>query len=176
MRYRLIPRDEGFYDLFDDAASNLLDTARLLRGLLDELGDGSVLLKRIKEHEQRGDKLTGTILRRLHSSFVTPFDREDIHVLTEELDDAVDDIHGAADTLVLHNVRADQIPDEVREMVDLLIEAAEETVDLIQLLPTLKGMGSPTWSASTSSRARPTPSTADAWPACSPASSRPSPS
>jgi len=140
MRFRLIPRDEGFYDLFDDAASNLLDTARLLRGLLDELGDGSVLLKRIKEHEQRGDKLTGTILRRLHSSFVTPFDREDIHVLTEELDDAVDDIHGAADTLVLHNVRADQIPDEVREMVDLLIEAAEETVDLIQLLPTLKGM------------------------------------
>ncbi|MCL4292102.1 MAG: DUF47 family protein [Acidimicrobiia bacterium] len=140
MRFRLIPRDEGFYDLFDEAAANLLDSARLLRVLLDDFGDGSEHLKRIKEHEQRGDDLTSTILRRLHSSFVTPFDREDIHVLTEELDDAVDDIHGAADTLVLHNVRADQIPAEVPEMVDLLIQAAEETVELIQLLPTLKGM------------------------------------
>ncbi len=140
MRFRLIPRDEGFYELFDEAASNLLDSAGLLRTLLADLDDGSALLKRIKEHEQRGDELTDTLLRRLHSSFVTPFDREDIHQLAEELDDAVDDIHGAADTLVLHKVRSDQIPEEVHEMVDLLIEAAEETVDLVHRLPTLKGM------------------------------------
>jgi len=140
MRFRLIPRDEGFYELFDEAASNLLDSAGLLRTLLADLDDGSALLKRIKEHEQRGDELTDTLLRRLHSSFVTPFDREDIHQLAEELDDAVDDIHGAADTLVLHKVRSDQIPEEVHEMVDLLIEAAEETVDLVHRLHTLKGM------------------------------------
>lgn len=143
MRFRLFPRDEGFYDLFDDGAANLLAAARMLRDLLDDLDDlddGTGRLRAIKELEQHGDELTTTILRRLHSSFVTPFDREDIHVLTEELDDAVDDIHGAADTLVLHNVRADQIPGEVREMADLLIQAAQETVELIRLLPTLKGM------------------------------------
>ena len=62
------------------------------------------LVNLVTECERRGDELTRTILRRLNSSFVTPFDREDIHALAEELDDVVDEMQAAAELLVLHRV------------------------------------------------------------------------
>lgn len=138
MRFRLVPRDEGFYPLFNDAARNLADSARLLRELVDSFPDGEKSLKRINECERRGDELTREILRRLHSSFVTPFDREDIHALTEELDDAVDDIQAAADLLILHNV--DKPLPEMRDLADILVQAAETNCLLVAKLPTLRGL------------------------------------
>ncbi len=137
MRFRLVPRDEGFYPLFNEAAQNLADSAELLRNLLD-FSDVDENLKRIIECERRGDELTRAILVRLNSSFVTPFDREDIHALTEELDDAVDDIQAAADLLILHNVEK-PLP-EMRELADILVQAAETTSLLIAKLPTLRGL------------------------------------
>jgi len=137
VRFRLVPRDEGFYPLFNEAAQNLADSAELLRNLLD-FSDVDENLKRIIECERRGDELTRAILVRLNSSFVTPFDREDIHALTEELDDAVDDIQAAADLLILHNVEK-PLP-EMRELADILVQAAETTSLLIAKLPTLRGL------------------------------------
>lgn len=137
MRFRLVPRDEGFYPLFNDAAQNLADSAHLLRDLLD-FSDVDENLKRVIECERRGDELTRAILLRLNSSFVTPFDREDIHALTEELDDAVDDIQAAADLLVLHNV--DKPLPEMLELADILVQAAETTRLLVAKLPTLRGL------------------------------------
>ena len=101
--------------LFDEAAENVAECARRLRDLLDDFADDESPPSRraatsrssstsISDCEQRGDELTRTILRRLNSSFVTPFDREDIHALTEELDDVVDEMQAAADLLVLHHV------------------------------------------------------------------------
>jgi predicted phosphate transport protein (TIGR00153 family) len=138
VRFRLVPRDEGFYPLFNDAAGNLAESARLLRELVDAFPDGEKSLKRINECERRGDELTREILRRLHSSFVTPFDREDIHALTEELDDAVDDIQAAADLLILHNV--DKPLPEMRDLADILVQAAETNCLLVAKLPTLRGL------------------------------------
>ena len=138
MRFRLVPRDEGFYVLFNEVAANLAEAGALLRKLFDDPSDTAPTLELIIECEQRGDELTRAILRRLNSSFVTPFDREDIHTLTEELDDAVDDIHGAADLMVLH--RVDEPMPEMRELAGIVAEAATVTVDLIGKLPSLKGM------------------------------------
>jgi uncharacterized protein len=137
VRFRLVPRDDGFYPLFNDAAQNLADSARLLRDLLD-FSDVDENLKRVIECERRGDELTRAILLRLNSSFVTPFDREDIHALTEELDDAVDDIQAAADLLVLHNV--DKPLPEMLELADILVQAAETNSLLVAKLPTLRGL------------------------------------
>lgn len=142
MRFRLIPRDEGFYPLFDEAAQNVAECARRLRDLLDDFSgieaSHEEQIRRVGECESHGDDITRSILHRLNSSFVTPFDREDIHALTENLDDVVDDMQAAADLLVLHNVEK-PLP-EVKELTDILVEAAETNVELIRKLPKLRGL------------------------------------
>lgn len=138
MRFRLVPRDEGFYPLFNEAAENLARSARLLCELLDDFAGADEKLTGIKDCERRGDEITRTVLRRLNSSFVTPFDREDIHALAEELDDVVDDIHGAADLLMLHHV--DTSLPEMRELAGILVQAADANVRLVAKLPRLRGM------------------------------------
>lgn len=140
MRFRLVPTDEGFFPLFNQAAENLADSARQLRDLLDEYENVQPKHFKINECERLGDQLTKTILRRLDSSFVTPFDREDIHALTEQLDDVVDDIQAVAELLLLHDVE-EPLPD-VREIVDILVKAADANVSLIAKLPKLKGLDS----------------------------------
>jgi predicted phosphate transport protein (TIGR00153 family) len=148
VRFRLVPRDEGFYPLFNEAAENVVLCARRFRDLLADFGDDSdgepvgrdleKLGYLVAECEHRGDELTRTILRRLHSSFVTPFDREDIHALTEELDDVVDEMQAAAELLVLHRVEKPLV--EVRDLADILVKAAEANAALIAKLPKLRGL------------------------------------
>jgi uncharacterized protein len=128
LRFRLVPTDEGFFPLFNEAAQNLADGARQLRDLLDEFEDVRGKHAKIDDCERRGDQLTRAILRRLDESFVTPFDREDIHALTEKLDDVVDDIQAVSELLLLHDVE------------EPLPEAAEANVALIAKLPKLKGL------------------------------------
>lgn len=140
MRFRLVPRDEAFFPLFDQAAENLAESAQLLRDLLDEFEDVHAKHARIIDCEQRGDELTRTILRRLDSSFVAPFDREDIHALAEQLDDVVDDIQAVSELLLLHDV--DEPLGEVRELADVLVKAADANVALIGKLAKLRGIES----------------------------------
>jgi uncharacterized protein len=142
VRFRLIPRDEAFYPLFNEAAENVAECSRRLRELIEELlsGEGGVTEKvaRVTDCERQGDEITRNILRRLHSSFVTPFDREDIHALTEQLDDVVDEMQAAADLLVLHNIEK-PLP-EVKDLADILVQAAETNCELIKKLPRLRGL------------------------------------
>ena len=140
MRFRLVPRDDGFFPLFDQAAGNLAEGARLLRDLLDDFEDVHAKHERINACERRGDEVTSTILRRLDQSFVAPFDREDIHALTEQMDDVIDDIQAVSELLLLHDV--DTPLDEVRELADVLVKAAEANVALIGKLSKLRGIES----------------------------------
>jgi predicted phosphate transport protein (TIGR00153 family) len=138
VRFRLIPRDESFFPLFDEAATNLAECAGLLRDVIVGLGDSRAGHARINECERRGDELTQTILRRLDQSFVAPFDREDIHALTEQIDDVVDDIHAVSELMVLHDV--DEPLPEVRELADVLVKAADAVTGLIGKLSRLRGI------------------------------------
>jgi predicted phosphate transport protein (TIGR00153 family) len=138
VRFRLVPRDEEFFPLFDQAAENLADSARLLRDLVHQFEDVHAKHARINECERKGDELTRAILRRLDESFLAPFDREDVHALTEQIDDVVDDIQAISDLLVLHDV--DEPLGEVREMADVLVKAAEANVALIGKLSKLRGI------------------------------------
>ena len=138
VRFRLVPRDDGFFPLFDQGAENLAEGARLLRDLLDEFEDVHAKHSRITECERRGDEVTNTILRRLDQSFVAPFDREDIHALAEQMDDVVDDIQAVSDLLLLHDV--EEPLEEIREMGDILVKAAEANVALIGKLSKLRGI------------------------------------
>lgn len=137
MRFRLIPRDEGFYPLFNEAAKNASDCAQLLEALLAGLpATGQV--NDIVEIEKRGDKLMRQILNRLDTSIVTPFDREDIHALADRLDDVIDDLRDAAELTQLHQV-TEALP-EASELAGLLTKAAAVNVDLIAKLPKLRGL------------------------------------
>lgn len=138
MAFRLSPRDTTFQPMFEQAAANIVECASQLDKLLHNLDQGEAILGDVVAIEQRNDEVTRHILGRLNQSFVTPFDREDIHALTEELDDVVDDILAAADLLVLH--RVDQPLAEMLELAETLVQTANATEALIKKLPALKGM------------------------------------
>ena len=125
MRLRIFPRDESFFDLFEAAADNMAESARLLDELLRDFVDPELKAKRLVEHEHEGDRITHAILTRLNSTFITPFDREDIYALATQLDDVVDAVEEAADMLVLHKVAEPIQP--VREQARIIRRAAEET-------------------------------------------------
>jgi predicted phosphate transport protein (TIGR00153 family) len=133
----MLPTDDRFFPLFNAAAANAADCARRLHEVLD----GSTTdLAAIIACEHRGDEITRDILRLLNSSFVTPFDREDIHHLAENLDDVVDDVMEVALRLELGNRDVAAMP-ELKEIADLLVQMADETVALMARLPSMKETG-----------------------------------
>jgi len=138
VRFRLVPRDQGFYPLFNSAADNVVDVAGKLGDLLRNFAAAESQLAGIIECERRGDQISDAIETRLNESFVTPFDREDMLELTETLDDVVDDILGACDLLVLHNV--DEPLPEMLRVADILLAAAETAQSLLTKLPRMRGL------------------------------------
>jgi len=136
MRFRLVPTDDRFFDLFSDAAANAAESARRLRKILADGHDRDYGL--IIECERRGDELTRSIVQRLNSTFVTPFDREDIHALAEELDYVVDDILEVSYRIQLSSV-SEPLP-ELLQQADVLVQMTEATVELISRLSSMKGV------------------------------------
>ena len=106
MRLRLIPREERFFDLFVEDAANVLGAARLLEAFVRTYDAVERRAGEIRDAEHRGDEISHDIGRRLESTFVTPFDREEIHGLIRALDDVLDYIEGVADTFVLYHIDA----------------------------------------------------------------------
>jgi len=136
VRLRLSPRDTVFYDLFAASAQNLRDGVRLLAEALADDADRVSVAARLKEVEHKGDEHTHDIIRRVNSTFVTPFDREDIYRLASGLDDVLDDVEAVADMIVLY--RIGDLPTGVADMVDVLDRAAELTAEA---MPRLRTMG-----------------------------------
>jgi predicted phosphate transport protein (TIGR00153 family) len=113
-----------------------VDAARLLLDMVEDFVDPDVKAKRLLDAEHEGDRLTHTIYLRLNSTFITPFDREDIHALAGELDDVLDAMEEAADMLVLHRVT--EPLDAVVEQVRLIDKAAKATAEGLRNLRGLK--------------------------------------
>jgi uncharacterized protein Yka (UPF0111/DUF47 family) len=126
--FRLTPRDNAFYGMFTEAGRNVADCADLLSGLLDPNANRAAIAKNLREYEHVGDNVTHRIMRQLNTSFVTPFDREDIQRLAGALDDVVDAMEAAADFIVLADVGA----------------SAHETADAMGRLATLQDL-EPYW-------------------------------
>jgi hypothetical protein len=106
LRLRLIPREERFFDLFVEDVANVLGAARLLEAMLRSYENVEQQAGEIRTAEHRGDEISHDIGRRLEATFVTPFDREDIHGLISALDDVLDYIEETADTFVLYRIAA----------------------------------------------------------------------
>ena len=131
---RLSPRDNVFFDLFAASARNVRDGVRLLSEALASDADRAAIAVQLKEVEHKGDEHTHEIVRRVNSTFVTPFDREDIYRLAGALDDVLDDVEAALDLMVLY--RVGELPRGVGDLTDVLDRAAELTAEAMPGLRT----------------------------------------
>ena len=125
MRLRLVPQDGSFFDLFEQMAMKVQQGADALLDLLDNYTDLDRKAGRILDIEHEGDEITHEIIRRLNTTFVTPFDREDIHHLASNLDDVLDHIEAAAEYLQLY--RIDKPLPQMVSIARILAEGAEKT-------------------------------------------------
>ena len=138
VRFRLVPSDDAFLTLFQQAAANAVECAERLRAIVHDFHDVEAGHARVMECEHRGDELTKDIMRRLSSTFVTPFDREDIHALAEELDDVVDEMLTVSHLLCL--VRPDQLLPEIKEQADILVQMTKQAASLIDQMEPMRGV------------------------------------
>ena len=136
MRFRMVPSDDAFLTYFEQAAANASECAERLRDVVDDLRAVEAGHARVVECEHRGDEITRTILRRLSSTFVTPFDREDIHALAEEIDDVVDEMLTVSHLLRL--VRVDVPLPELKEQAQLLVEMCGQAAKLMGQLESMR--------------------------------------
>jgi predicted phosphate transport protein (TIGR00153 family) len=123
-RFRLIPREERFFEDFVAIASELRRGAALLEDMLRPEHPVWEKAAEIKDVEHRCDQLAHAVLQRLHRTFVTPIDREDIHALLHSLDDVIDDIDASADMLRLY--RIEHVRPAARELARMISAGAEQ--------------------------------------------------
>ncbi len=129
---RLIPRERKFFRMFSDVSENLTDGARLLHDILKNPNDLTVRIGRLQEIEHRGDEMTHDIIRMLNQTFITPFDREDIHRLSSSLDDVLDFVNGAAVRMTLYRVTIP--PPAAIDLAALIVKQSEELSLAVSLL------------------------------------------
>jgi predicted phosphate transport protein (TIGR00153 family) len=135
---RLRPVDTSFYDLFTQSATHLVNGAELLAEMLGEGSDREAIAKRMRDAEHEADETTHEIVRRVNTTFVTPFDREDIYSLASRLDDVMDYMEEAVDLVLLYEV--ERLPSELANQVEVLQRAAELTAESMPRLKTMRDL------------------------------------
>lgn len=137
MVFKLKPREEKFFAYFEEIADAIYEAASLLREFLENQGDPASKLELINAVEERGDKTLSQVMQQINSSFVTPFDREDILLLARELNNVVDHIQGTMEKIVIYKAgRPGQM--YVLKLACVLEEAAEEIQRAISKLPDVR--------------------------------------
>jgi uncharacterized protein len=129
---RLIPRDTKFFELFAELSTNLTDGAKLLRSILADPQDLAMRVNQVQAIEHRGDKATYAIITKLNQTFITPFDREDIHRLASSLDDVLDFVNSAALRLVMYKIH--NPPPVSAELAGIIVLQCEELAMGVSLL------------------------------------------
>lgn len=138
MRFRIRPVESSFYDMFSEAAAHLVDGAALLAQMLDDTSDKAAIAERMREAEHEADETTHKIVRRVNSTFITPFDREDIYRLAGSLDDVMDYMEECVDLLGLYELEA--LPPEFAPQVEVLQRATQLTAEAMPRLRTMKDL------------------------------------
>jgi len=128
-----LPKEEQYFDLFLQMTLYICDAARELKGMLaDKNHNYHDYSKRIKGLEHACDELTHTISTKLNKSFITPFDREDIYMMSSALDDIVDLIDDAARAIIDFDVH--EIKPYAREFAGVIEKMAEQLREIVSIL------------------------------------------
>jgi len=135
---RFRPVDGTFYDLFTEAAQHLVTGAELLAEMLAETSDKEDVARRMRAAEHAADETTHSLIKKVNSTFITPFDREDIYSLGSGLDDVMDMMDEAVDLILLYEVKV--LPPELAGQVDVLQRCAELTAEAMPNLRSMKSL------------------------------------
>jgi predicted phosphate transport protein (TIGR00153 family) len=135
---RFKPVDTAFYTLLTTQAQHLVAGSGLLAELLDEDNDRGSLGTRMREAEHQADETTHEVVRRVNSTFVTPFDRQDVYALSSCLDDVMDYMEEAVDLVVLYEV--EHLPAGVTEQIEVIQRCAELTAESMPRLQSMKDL------------------------------------
>jgi uncharacterized protein len=138
VRLKFRPVDSTFYDLFSESAQHLVVGADLLAEMLGADGDREDIARRMRDAEHAADETTHSIIRRVNSTFVTPFDREDIYNLASGLDDVMDMMDEVVDLVLLYEVK--ELPAELSTQVDVIQRCAEITSEAMPKLQAMKAL------------------------------------
>ncbi len=129
---RLVPRDTKFFDMFAEMAGNITEGAKLLKEILSDYQNVEARVQQLKDLEHKGDEMTHAILVKLNSTFITPFDREDIHALASAMDDVMDFIYAAGERLVMFKISA--APAAAAELAGVILKQTEQLAKAVGLL------------------------------------------
>jgi predicted phosphate transport protein (TIGR00153 family) len=135
---RLMPREGRFFNLFDNHAKLIVDGALALADVLrhyDNGKDRAVGIKLIEDAEHGADRITHETVQLLHTTFVTPFDRDDIHRLISRMDDVLDLIQDTAESLVLYDIQ--KVTPEATQLAELLLRCAERVQSAVGLMASM---------------------------------------
>jgi hypothetical protein len=130
--FRIIPRETKFFDLLADLSTSMNEGARQLRSILEDPHDLEKRVDQMQAIEHRGDKAIHAIMTKLNQTFITPFDREDIHHLASALDDVLDYMNAAATLLVTYKIP--EPPPAAAELAAILVLQTEELARAVSLL------------------------------------------
>ncbi len=133
---KLMPRDGNFFELFNQHAARIVEGAKSFILLIENYGDASLREKYTEEvghAERQADRITAEVNRLLHKTFITPIDREQIHGLINAMDDILDLLQDATETMQLYDVRA--MTEEVLRLGDLSAKCCERVQHAVSLLP-----------------------------------------
>ena len=137
MPFSLTPKDSSFYPLFTASAETLVNATGVLAEFVHDHARRAELAEQLRDLEHAADQTTHAIFRQLNTSFVTPFDREDIYNLASALDDVMDMMDEAVDLILLYEVTS--LPPESTQQVEVLQRCAELTA---AAMPSLESMAS----------------------------------
>ena len=138
MRFRLIPKEESFFDLFEQASNNLLEAGRLLADTMERFDKVAEHAQRMERLEHEGDQLIHDIMARLNRTFITPLDREDIHQLASAIDDVLDFIEATTERFVLYKITS--VTPFAKDLSHVIAQQVEE---VHRIMPQLRRMRQP---------------------------------
>lgn len=128
----MVPKQKKFFPLFVEAANNLVDTAELIHKLLTINSEEQMLAihKQVKDLERNGDRITKTLNAELNQTFITPFDREDINLITEKLDTIVDLLNSVSKKIKYYNIT--EFPQEFIKVSEIILLSCKEIQHVMQ--------------------------------------------
>jgi predicted phosphate transport protein (TIGR00153 family) len=138
VRFRIRPVETSFYDLFSEMTGHLVNGANILAQTLDSGTDKKALGEQMREAEHQADETTHKIVKRANTTFITPFDREDIYRLASSLDDVMDFMEEAVDLIGLYELG--DLPADFAPQVEVLQRATQLTAEAMPRLRTMKGL------------------------------------
>jgi uncharacterized protein len=131
-----VPREAKFFDMFRDASGLIVEGAKELIHMIDNLSDVEACAVKIKDIEHQADKITHKAVESLHMTFITPLDRDQIYRLITKMDDILDYIEAASQRFHLYDIRA--VTPEVRELAQIILKSAESVRDAVSGLENMK--------------------------------------